>query len=1560
MAHRRWRWMPRILALLALLSVFTVGAGFSPARSAKADNQAPTAVTLAGDINHFEASCGGDFKPDCVAFHFTKGAGNVWTFRYTFPTAGTYKYKAALNDSYSESYNRGGTQAGDASITIPANNTEVLFVYDQVTHYLNDSLTSKIVTAAGSFQNEVGCANDWKPSCTVSLMEDIDGDGVYTYTTPVGLSDGDPYNSQPNPKTHFFFKAVLNLDDNFTVAYPAGDVQFDIVTPKNYAVLKYNSADNSVTAEVKSTVPQQDNNVEYTGLKHDSRDDLYRTPGGAVNPGTAVTLRFRTFHNDVTSVKIRLYDTAVGREDRQPMTKVASDVDCYDAALTTGGSTCDFWAYTVTPTALSTIYYRFIVQDGTSTAYYADTTNRYDGLGVATSNEQDTGFRLNVVSAEFQVIPWMRDGVMYQIFPDRFRNGNKKNDAKATEPRYNYPNGTNPKDDQILVKKWNEFPEGYCRAYTNPATPCAESAKGRDYFGGDLQGVIEKLDYLQTLGITVIYFNPIFEAGSDHAYDTRDYKKIDHRFGNSQVFRTLVKQADKRGMKIVLDGVFNHLSSDSPFFDRYHHYSEVGACESPKSKYRSWFKFFPADATHPGTCAGDDGTPNGSYYNGWAGFDSIPEIRKQDPTDPTKPFKPVADYFYAKGKQSVTGYWLSQGAAGWRFDVMTDPSFPAAYWQQLRAEAKKIKPDAVLIAEAWHWYDNLPLTHGDQADTAMGYRFRNAIFGLLGAVDNKGFDEETNPSLPPSTFATRMLSMREDYADATYYTFMNLMDSHDTKRVLWSMTPGNNNREDKEFNAANVALGKARVNVATAVQMTVPGTPSIYYGDEVSLTGDDDPDDRRPFPWKTDDKGNYVNTKGDKYFDAQGDHTTFDITQKLIAIRKANPVLREGKLTFLLTDDTNKTLAYAMRTNDALAIIVINRNETDAKIISVPTAPYLRDGVNFADALSYAGFASANKSGIQPTFGGAVTTANGKFSVALNPLDVAIFIMKPGQDISGPAGATGLSAVATNGNPTSSIKLTWTGNADTAKYNVYRSPVMGGGYVKLATVTTTTYTDTTATNGNTWYYVVRGVDGAGNEGEKSNEASATPAFPIADQYIQYPLTVTKPIDTTPVTIYGQVKVPGITDVAGDPAKIIAQVGYGAVGSDPTTWTWKPMTFNAAHTGDAYYEYQGTIRPETVGTFDYLVRFSDDLGKTWSYGYQKGVTPKTPGKLTLTASSDTSAPTWANATPLSIDYGAGQLSLKWQAATDADGAADIAEYHIYRGTTAGGEDLNNPIAVVSGSTLTYVDTTVAANTKYFYVVKAFDKALNASPKSNEVSETPRAKVVQVTFKVKVPSWTPETDSVYISGNAQGISPDPLCGYCGGGTPETKMTETAAGSHIYQITLGIPDGTNIQYKYTRGSYDYVEQWGTISGFTNRVDVIHANSASDLTQLIDDTNDAATTDNHKPVANWRDALVVSTVPAKGATVAAPATITVTFNWDVKSDGASLNTAIVVTKAGAAVAGTVTAGAAGSHTAIFTPSSPLTAGTYSVTVDHVIPVNQDNNGIKIRAPYTFTFTVS
>ncbi|HET6597594.1 MAG TPA: alpha-amylase family glycosyl hydrolase, partial [Anaerolineales bacterium] len=601
-------------------------------------------------------------------------------------------------------------------------------------------------------------------------------------------------------------------------------------------------------------------------------------------------------------------------------------------------------------------------------------------------------------------------------FPDRFRNGRSNNNPKTGDVRY---------DDPVISLPWGTLPEGYCRNYADAAANCPwrfdttppdwsptiEGPRGRDYFAGDLRGVDQYLDYLASLGVNTIYFNPIFDGGSNHGYDTQDYYKIDPYFGDLKDWQNLVKHADQRGIKVLLDGVFNHLSSDSPIFDRYHHYTAVGACESLTSPYRTWFSFHDV-AAGTGACVGSTGQPNSATYDGWFGFDSIPVINKS---------LPEVQAYFLTGPNSVSRYWLNQGASGWRLDVSGDPSFPPGYWEAFREATKATDPQALLISETWQKDSTLlRILRGDRLDTTMNYRLRDAVLGLLapGNFDPKGFADSGRVILP-SEFAARLESIREDYPDAAYYSLMNLVDSHDTERIRWTLTPGNETRADKELNAANVAEGKLRQRLASLIQFTVPGAPTVFYGDEVGITGDDDPDDRRTYPWA--DRG------------GSPDQSLFTHYQTLNTLRRDNDVLAHGDFRVLLADDDAGVVAFGRKTSNAAAVVIVNRS-AQAFSGSVTVAGYLPDGISFDQAYAVGTGGPAS-----------ITVEGGELSISVGPLS-AVILLKTGVDLEPPAAPTGLQVTA-EGDGT--VSLAWNSVLDAAGYNLYRSPLSGGGWEKV-------------------------------------------------------------------------------------------------------------------------------------------------------------------------------------------------------------------------------------------------------------------------------------------------------------------------------------------------------------------------------------------------------------------------------------------------------------------------------------------------------------------------------
>lgn len=1350
--------------LVAAVAAVLVVVGALPAAGAPVTptghTPQPASVTVAGSLNT-EMGCAADWDPACANAKLGYDANDdAWQRSWSLP-AGAFEYKAALNDGWAENYGLGAVQNGP-NVPLPlAAATTVKFYYDHKSHWVTSDRNATIAVAPGSFQSELGCAADWDPGCLRSWLQDPDGDNTYTFETtalPAGA-----------------YEAKVAIGESWAENYGQGGVRdganiaFTVPAAGARVVFSYDSAGHVLTIGAGHG---HDGNVEWAGLRHDSRDLLYRTPGGAARTGTNVILRLRTFHNDVTAVKARLYSVERAGQQVLPMGLAAAGVPCYQPGLE--AESCDFWQLRLPDDMVSgvdVLWYRFIVSDGADTDYYGDDTAALDGgLGAVSDDAVDRSYALSVFNPRFTAPGWARQAFIYQIFPDRFRNGRADNDPKTGDIRY---------DDPVIDLPWGTRPEGFCRNYADAATNCPwrfddtppptspakEAPRGRDYFGGDLKGVDQYLDYLADLGVTAIYFNPVFDAGSNHAYDTQDYTKIDPYFGIQADFDNLVKHAGERGIRLILDGVLNHLSSDSPIFDRYHHYATEGACESPASPYRSWF-YFQAVPAGTGTCAGDDGTPLAASYTGWFGFDSIPVIRKTES---------AVQEFFLTDADSIARRWLQAGAGGWRMDVSGDPSFPACYWETFREVVKQTRPDALTISETWQKDSTLlRMLLGDRLDTTMNYRFRDAVVGFLapGGFDSKGF-ADSGYVLKPSQVAARLASIREDYADPAYYSLMNLLDSHDTERLLWTLTPGAETTVDKEGNAANVAAGKRRLRIASLIQFTVAGAPTVYYGDEVGLTGDDDPDDRRTYPWA--DLGGSPDT------------ALLDHYRTLASLRRKTGALTAGDFRILLADDASNTLAYGRKTPTGAAIVAVNRGGA-ARTLTLPVADYLPGGVTFTTryAVGDGGSTGASVSG-------------GTIQVEV-PADGALLLTTRSADLAPPAAPGGLRVTA---EAAGQVSLAWHPVAGAAGYDVYASPLSGGGYVKANTtpVGGTSFTVTGLDNARTYFFVVRAVDGPGNASGWSNEVSAIPHHPIGWANLQWPPSMTHTISTTNRTdlAYGQVWVDGVTKAPGPTPGLRAQLGFGPDGSDPagSGWTWVEAQFNTdAGNND---EFRASLLPEAVGTYDYAYRYTVTGGRDWVYadlnGTGDGYSPAQAGSLSVVSSGDTTQPQPPTGLAVTTASPAG-VGLRWDAVADPT----LHGYEVRRAGASGGP--YQTVALVTGTE--YVDTTVAEGATYYYVVRAVDTSWNRSGPSNEVSATAQLRTVSLVFNVTVPASTDGTGrSVYIAGFLDRLD---------GGLPQwdpAGVVLTRVDATHWTIRLTGKESTQIEYKYTLGDWDHVEK-------------------------------------------------------------------------------------------------------------------------------------------------------
>jgi glycosidase len=1103
--------------------------------------------------------------------------------------------------------------------------------------------------------------------------------------------------------------------------------------------------------------PAVDGSIRQRDLQHDSRDDLYRSPGGAVPAGTPVHVRLRAAADDLSGAQLRLVDRLSGESWAQPMALAASDPNGGDFGY-------DYWEAVVETGQQPSIYdYSILAQDGQSLRLLSDDRAGDGGTGrihrTATATEL---WQVTAYDPDFETPSWAPGSVVYQIFPDRFANADPMNDPSpeatpgssgAEQYRHGDVHGF-----PIVQKRWDELPEAHCRDYK--PQPCAEQAYNRDFFGGDLAGVTAGLDDLADLGVTVLYLNPIFASPSNHRYDTSDYFYVDPDLGTAEEFETLVAEAGARGIRVVLDGVFNHVSADSPWFDRFRHYEAVGACESVDSEYRDWFTFQAPGPGQPEPCAPTDEGGDDTYYVSWWNFDSIPELNE---------ITAVNDMF--TGDDGVVETWIERGTAGWRLDVADSMSH--AFQTAIRDAAKGVDPEAIVIAEQWH--DSTPWLLGDQADSTMNYRFRRAVIGLVNGdtTDPDGSIE----ALTPTGFANAMLGVREDYPEPAFAALMNLIDSHDTARILWTLTPGPDNDTAKTEPAA-LAEGKARQRLLAAIQLTFPGMASIYYGDEVGLTGFDDPDDRRPYPWGSEDL------------------ELREWYRTLARLRASHEAVREGDLEFLVTDDGASTLAYLRRSDAAAAVVVLNLDDREREIV-VPVAGRVPDGVVLRDAIG----------ALEPAI-----VADGVLPLVLAPQSVAVLVSPDDADLLAPDAPANVSAVAGPGR----IELTWEPVEDASHYRLLRSLVTGGGYEAVGETTEPAFADESVRDGVPYHYVVVAIDEPGNVSDRSNEAAAVPQLTIRELTLRGVVndagSVVDAVERELSAVDGAVEVEVAVEATTDGDRVvdgvIVEVGIGpeevsAIGGE--AWTWSPAEAVGLTASGAIF--RGRVQPQELGGFNAAARASTDGGETWQTAV--GI-----GRFD-TVSGDDIVPPPAPSVPELLDVSGERVRLRW-AAPEAD---DLHRYLILR---APGDSDGFDVIGTSGVEV-FLDATVTAGEPYRYVVMTQDTGYNVSEMSDVLEVTAEERVVEVIFSATVPDYTTPDDTLYIAGGFQGWNP--------GGDPMTRVDDTT-----WQITLTFVDGESLEYKYARGSWEAVEKDAGCGEIPNRT--VTVEYSGDGTQEVADT--------------------------------------------------------------------------------------------------------------------------
>ncbi len=410
-------------------------------------------------------------------------------------------------------------------------------------------------------------------------------------------------------------------------------------------------------------------------------------------------------------------------------------------------------------------------------------------------NEQITYYQLLVYDKNFTTPDWLKGGVMYQIFPDRFYKGRS----------------IAPADGKWLHQKWNEMPEYRMN----------EQGKvlNNDFFGGNFSGIIQKLDYLKDLNVTAIYLNPVFEAYSNHRYDTGDYMKIDPLLGTNEDFDRFIAECDRRNIHVILDGVFNHTGDDSRYFNKYGHYDEVGAYQSKDSKYYAWYNFknFP------------------DKYECWWGIDVLPSVNESC----------VSYENFITGQEGVIRHWMRRGVSGFRLDVADE--LPDQFIEKIRASAKEVRDDAIIIGEVWEDASNKiayskrrKYLQGTELDSVMNYPLKDAIIKFLKEEDTTALRET-------------ICMLRDNYPKSVLDSLMNILGTHDTARILTVLggISACNKDEMSQITMPEEVKDRAKcaLKIAAVLQFTLFGIPCIYYGDEIGMEGYGDPFCRHTFTW---------------------------------------------------------------------------------------------------------------------------------------------------------------------------------------------------------------------------------------------------------------------------------------------------------------------------------------------------------------------------------------------------------------------------------------------------------------------------------------------------------------------------------------------------------------------------------------------------------------------------------------------------------------------------------------------------------------------------------------
>lgn len=582
-------------------------------------------------------------------------------------------------------------------------------------------------------------------------------------------------------------------------------------------------------------------------VQHISNNEYYRTPSGAVPTNTSIQIRVACYSESVLGI-----DFIVCDHNNDPVQLPMDKEDLgYCISWNTGSKPMAYW-----------YYFRIRIESG-FLWLIPDESGYYGIIKENISSE----FRLTVFKNGFRTPDWLKKAICYQIFPDRFHREN----MDTVRNGISYHGSIGQKIE--LHKNFEE-------AVKYKPSEGEKDYVPNDFYGGTLEGIISQIPYLKSLGVTVLYLNPIFEAASNHRYDTANYENIDPILGNVFDFRLLCSKMEAQGIHVILDGVFSHTGADSIYFNRYGHYATVGAFQSQDSQYYKWYKFIDFPNT----------------YKSWWGFEDLPEIDK---------YNTSWQKYIIHDENCILRLWIQRGASGWRLDVADE--IPDEILSEFRKSVKAENSDAVLIGEVWE-DATTKISYGKQRKYALGTSLDSVMNYPLRAEVLQYLHFEINAE----QLAWFLQSQRDNYPPEMYCCLMNLMGSHDVERLRTNLGVKEDTNQWPVDKRANFTLSPSELQTATSleklaasIQFSIPGMPSIYYGDEIGMEGCRDPFNRG-------------------YFRA-GENPPLEYYRKLSLLRLRYPSLRDGSASFGFYG--NDVLIIHRFANNEYTHVFINRSQ---------------------------------------------------------------------------------------------------------------------------------------------------------------------------------------------------------------------------------------------------------------------------------------------------------------------------------------------------------------------------------------------------------------------------------------------------------------------------------------------------------------------------------------------------------------------------------------------------------------------------------------------------------